>query len=427
MPDPTHPEPCGEEFARGLERLLLDLAVRLINVPGDELDGVLAEALAAVGSYADVDRITVIRYDWDAGTASATHEWCAPGIEPLIDGLQFLPYNTIWPEHAEQHRQGRQTYLPDVSALPASPFRELLLTGGTHSLIDTPLIDEGQCLGVVSLETVGRPVCWSQPHQEVLRVLAQLLINIEHRRHHDQTVRQLNRVNAINAELESFAGVVAHDLQQPLASSLGLLALVRSGRLPAEQQDALLVRAEVRLQQMSRLIDRLLRYASSGRVLGTLRPVDLDEVVDEATEGCRQLIADRGVRLHRTGLPGVYGDHARLVEVVTNLLTNAIRHTPTAQDPQIWIAGSEHDHLVALTVADDGPGIRPKDRERVLAPFDRLDGASPAPGTGLGLPIVASIVEAHGGQLELATSGAGGLLVRILLPRSAASAAGQPA
>ena len=63
----------------------------------------------------------------------------------------------------------------------------------------------------------------------------------------------------------------------------------------------------------------------------------------------------------------------------------------------------------------------------MLAPFDRLDGASPAPGTGLGLPIVASIVEAHGGQLELATSEAGGLLVRILLPCSDANAKSQPA
>lgn len=202
---------------------------------------------------------------------------------------------------------------------------------------------------------------------------------------------------------------------------------MRSGRLPTEQQDELLARAEVRLQQMSRLIDRLLRYASSGRVLGTLRPADLDAVVDEATEGCRQLIADRGVCLHRTALPGVYGNHARLVEVVTNLLTNPIRHTPTSKDPRIRIAGSAHDHLVALTVADDGPGIRPDDRERVLAPFERLDGASPAPGTGLGMPIVAGIVEAHGGQLELATSEAGGLLVRILLPRSDASAPGQTA
>lgn len=420
VPEPTPPMNPGDDLARGLADLLLDVAVRLINMPVDELNDALDEMLAAVGNHTAVDRVTVIRYDWAAGTASATHEWCAAGIAPAIDELQLLPFGALWPEFAHDHRTGKQIYIPDVLTMPPSPFRDLLVKGGTRSLLDTPLIDAGHCLGVVSMETVGRPARWSQPHRDVLRILARLLINIEHRRRHDHTVGQLRRANEINTELERFAGVVAHDLQSPLTSSLGLLSLVRSGRIPAEQQDEFLARTESGLRRMSALIQRLLRYASAGRMLGSLQPVRLDDVVDESVEACRQLIADRDARIHRTSLPSVLGDPTRLAEVVTNLITNAIRHIPPPQIPRIWVSGSETDHTVELTVADNGPGIRAEDRMRVLAPFELLDGASADPGTGLGLPIVVGIIEAHGGQLELSTSDAGGLLVRMQLPRTEA-------
>lgn len=410
----------GGADARGLERLLLDHAVRLIDVSSDQLGAALDATLAAVGAATDVDRVTVLRYDWDAETVSATHEWCADGIEPVIDQLQAVPYRTSWPEHAQQHRAGRQTYLPDVAAMPDGPLRELLLAGGTSSLLDTPLMDGGRCLGMVSLETVGRTSRWSARHQQVLTVLAQLLLNLERRRRLDETTRQLVEVSAINAELEAFAGTVAHELQTPLASALGLITLLRSGRAPAERHQELLERSEAGLTRMSQLIAELLRYAGAGRALGSLGPVALDAVVDEAVEACQRLIADRGAVLDRRALPTVQGDQLRLVEAVTNLIANAIRHTPSSETPRITISGLEHDHAVELLIADNGPGIATQDRARVLTPFTSLPGPDADPGTGLGLAIVTGIVAAHGGQLTLEDSPQGGLLVRISLPRPGA-------
>lgn len=411
----------NDELARGLERLLLDLAVRLVNVGIDELDVALGDALGAVGSQTNVDRVTVFRYDWEAGTACATYEWCAAGIEPAFDQLQRVPFEEVWPSYAQRHRQGKQTYIPDVARLPPGPFRDLLVAGGTRSVVDTPLIDGARCLGFVSLETVGRPLRWSEAHQDVLRVLAQLLVNVAHRQQHHHTELQLARVRDINTQLERFAGVVAHDLQAPLASSQGLLALVRNGRAPADQVDMLLARVDVGLQRMSGLIQQLLRYASAGHVLGTLGPVRLDEVVDDAIEACRQMISERGARIHRSALPCTVGDPLRLAEAVTNLISNAIRHTPAPQTPQIWISGTEHDHRVEVIIADDGPGIGEQDHDRALAPFEASDGSAIGPGTGLGLPIVASIIDAHDGELTLGRSEAGGLLVRIRLPRAEAN------
>lgn len=414
----TSPAAMGDDLAHGLERLLLDLAVRLINVDIEDLDEVLTDTLAAVGGHANVDRVTVFNYDWDSGTASATYEWCAPGIEPAFDELQLVPFREVWPSYAQGHRQGKQTYIPDVTSLPPGPFRNLLIDGGTRSVVDTPLIDGERCLGFVSLETVGRPARWSEEHQDVLRVLAQLLVNVEHRRHHHHTARQLARVRDFNTELERLVGVVAHDLQAPLASSQGLLALVRSGRAPADQLDTLLERVEAGLQRMSGLIQQLLRYASAGHLLGQLGAVVLDEVVDDAIEACRQLISERGAHINRTALPTAFGDQLRLTEAITNLISNAIRHTPTPETPQIWISGAELEERVELIIADNGPGIREEDRDRALSPFDALDGASSNPGTGLGLPIVAGIIDAHGGELTLSDHEAGGLLVQIHLPRA---------
>lgn len=119
-------------------------------------------------------------------------------------------------------------------------------------------------------------------------------------------------------------------------------------------------------------------------------------------------------------LAHVHGDHTRLVEVVQNLVSNALVHVPEDRTPTIHIATAPgHNGNVELQVADNGRGIPPEERDAVLKAFHRGADTKADTGTGLGIPTVHRIVTAHGGSLVLDDAPDGGLLVRVRLPGAA--------
>ncbi|MFB6173115.1 MAG: PAS domain S-box protein [Halobacteriales archaeon] len=197
--------------------------------------------------------------------------------------------------------------------------------------------------------------------------------------------RELERQNE---RLEEFTSVVSHDLRNPLNVAEGRLELAReeceSEHLPE------VARAH---ERMEALIEDLLTLAREGEV-GSLEPVDLDAVAEacwgNVDTSAATLVAETG----RT----VLADHARLQQLLENLFRNAVEHG--GDSVTITIAALED----GFAVADDGPGIPPEDRERV---FESGYSGS-AGGTGFGLAIVEQIVEAHGWEIAVGESDAGG-------------------
>lgn len=224
--------------------------------------------------------------------------------------------------------------------------------------------------------------------------------------------RQLQRSNE---ELERFAGVVAHDLRAPLTNIQGMIEIVRDGRATEDLADELLERAAANTHRLDTLVEELLRYASAGRTIGTPSRVELDAVVAEAVERLTAPIEASDARVTVGRIPPVLGDGERLVQVVQNLLSNALTHVNDDRRPEVEITGERTDGTVVLTVSDNGPGIPEWERDTVLAAFHRGAETTSA-GTGLGLATVERIVAAHGGTIALEDAPGGGLRVRIELP-----------
>jgi signal transduction histidine kinase len=224
--------------------------------------------------------------------------------------------------------------------------------------------------------------------------------------------RQLQRRNE---ELERFAGVVAHDLRAPLTNIQGMIEIVRDGRASDELADELLDRAAANTHRLDALVEELLRYASAGRTIGISSRVELDAVIAEAMERLAAAIEATGAQVSVGQIPPVLGDGERLVQVVQNLLSNALTHTAEDRRPKVEIAGERTDGSVILTVSDNGPGIPGWERDAVLAAFHR-GAETTTGGTGLGLATVERIVAAHGGTIGLEDAAGGGLRVRVELP-----------
>ena len=241
------------------------------------------------------------------------------------------------------------------------------------------------------------------------------------------------QARASEGRMRQFVADASHELRTPLTSIRGFAELYRQGAV-REPDDVgrLMQRIESEGARMGVLVEDLLQLArlDQQRPL-TVTPVDLAEVAADAVHDARALQPARPLELvldpAMAELPVVLGDEARLRQVVGNLVTNALVHTPgdvrvtVTVGEEAGLPGEEDDGgWVLVVVADEGPGMAPEDAARVFERFYRADPSRnrSAGGTGLGLAIVASLVAAHGGTVDLRTAPGQGAMFTVRLPRS---------
>jgi two-component system OmpR family sensor kinase len=227
--------------------------------------------------------------------------------------------------------------------------------------------------------------------------------------------------------MRRFVADASHELRTPLTSIRGFAELYRQGAVsePAEV-GRLMQRIEAEGARMGLLVEDLLLLArlDQQRPL-TIAPVDLAEVAGDAVHDAAAVQPERPIDLRLddslTEIPVVLGDEARLRQVVGNLVTNALTHTPPTARITVTLAEDPGSpDVVVLQVADEGPGMAREHAEHVFERFYRADTARTraAGGTGLGLSIVASLVAAHGGTVDLVTAEGRGAVFTVRLPRS---------
>ncbi len=242
------------------------------------------------------------------------------------------------------------------------------------------------------------------------------------------------QARASEERMRRFVADASHELRTPLTSIRGFAELYRQGAVGSPAETArLMQRIESEGARMGGLVEDLLQLArlDMQRPL-TLTPVDVAELAGDAVDDARALQPGRPVSLHvddtMTEVPVVLGDEARLRQVVGNLVTNALVHTPQTAPVTIWLGEdtSAGGDRVVLQVADEGPGMAPEDAARVFERFYRADASRSraAGGTGLGLSIVAALVAAHGGDVSLDTAPGRGAAFTVRLPRSGPDVAG---
>ncbi len=216
-------------------------------------------------------------------------------------------------------------------------------------------------------------------------------------RHVDEMAEHLE---ALERARGTFIAKISHDLRTPLTVVRGYAyTLGRHERSPVAR--ARLRRIELETDRLAALVDDLMTVseASAGALRLDLRLEDATAALDEVAERLGTLAEGREVRLvRRDGLgPGtVRADRRRLVQILTNLTTNAINHAPPGT--AVVLGATIAEGRVEISVADEGPGVDPRQAERLLQPFER--GEESLSGTGLGLAIARDLVDAHGGQLQ---------------------------
>ncbi len=212
--------------------------------------------------------------------------------------------------------------------------------------------------------------------------------------------RAEQKLERTNANLEEFAYVTSHDLQEPLRAMASYSQLLEKRYKDKLDQDAkdfigFIVEAADRMQT---LIADLLAYSRAGRKGLKMSRVNCNEVVRGVTEGLSQAIEDAGATVSYEDLPAVAGAEVAFTQVFQNLIGNALKfHGP--QPPEIRIAATRGYNEWIFSVSDNGIGMEPKYAEKIFKVFQRLHSRSEYDGTGIGLSICRKIVENWGGRI----------------------------
>ncbi|HEY9748557.1 MAG TPA: ATP-binding protein, partial [Allocoleopsis sp.] len=379
----------------------------------------------------------VLRYDFAAGAAEVLGN-SSNGPDSFLAVGTRLPLASVLPNlepsshlrltspapHSTPNGDAAFAQATAPDNLPCAADRENCLTLRLKS--ENALIGELRLLGCQMAELTPE-------HQDITQEVAnQLAIALEQaqlREQLQQNATELERrvlertaqLQAANTELEAFGYSVSHDLRAPLRAMQGF-----TQALMEDYQDALdpvgqdyARRISNAAQRMDTLIEDLLTYSRLSRAELELQPINLNSLVSHVMAQLDLEIRQSQAQITvATPLLSVMGHFVTLVQVITNLLMNAMKFVESGVSPQIKIWTTAQPHHVRLWIEDNGIGIAPEHQERIFRVFERLHGVEAYPGTGIGLAIVRKGLERMGGQVGVEPAPAKGSRFWLELPKT---------
>ena len=408
-------EPAVRRFARETETLAE--VARIISSSLD-IDEVYERFAREVGKVISFERISITEID----RATATYRLLYVSGKEVWDRPPgaVIPLRGSFTERVA--RSGTSLLLlmsEDDSPEGRMPSLRHGIEVGFLSFIAVPMITKGEVVGIMHLRSSRENAFTERDRRLAESVGAEIASAFANARLYEQLRLQAEELGRSNAELEQFAYVASHDLQEPLrmiSSYVQLLARRYKGRLDADADEFISFAADG-ASRMQLLIEALLTYSRVGTRELQPEKTDLNVVFDEAAANLRVAVEECGAVVARGDLPTITADSQQMLRLLQNLLSNAIKFR-SGDPPRVYVSCRQAGNDWLLSVSDNGIGIPPEHRQRVFLVFQRLHGRGEYEGTGIGLAICKRIVERHHGRIWVGEGPGSGSVFHFTLPGS---------
>ncbi|MHC5733713.1 GAF domain-containing protein [Nostoc sp.] len=443
--DITNRKRANEELKRQNLRSQLFAEITLKIRESLQIDEILQTTVTEVQKLLQADRVLIFQL-WPDGSGTVVQEAVLPGWPVILGENIFDP--CFKAEYLERYRQGRVSAIEDIEAAHIQPcHREFLQQFAVRANLVVPILVRDGIWGLLLAHQCAAPRQWNNFETELLQQLAnQIGIALSQAQLLEKQTQQSQELARSNAELEQFAYVASHDLQEPLrmvTSYLQLLERRYKHQLDANA-DQFITYAVDGARRMQTLINDLLNYSRVSTRGQPFLLVDCSVVLEQAIANLQLAIADSRAVVTYDTLPQVMADATQLTQLFQNLIANAIKFCHN-QQPRIHIgvakgaggaggaeeageageAGEENTTSSPSTlpvpspqspvpspqspvptqneylfwVRDNGIGLESQYAERIFIIFQRLHGRNRYPGTGIGLAICKKIIERHDGRI----------------------------
>lgn len=311
------------------------------------------------------------------------------------------------------------------------------------SYLGVPIPSGGEIVGVISVQSTDEENRFTEADERLLATIASSLgVSLYNAKLFEEASHARAAAEEADAAKSSFLSTVSHELRTPLTSVLGFAKIIRrrleerlfpiipeDDRKIAQAKKQVIENLDVVVsegERLTKLIDDVLDLAKieAGKFTWNMASVSMGEVIDRATSATSSLFEAKKLTLVRDiepDLPAVTGDQDRLIQVVINLISNAVKFTDTGS---IKCAARRDGEELLISVTDSGIGIAPADQPKVFEKFKQVgDTLTDKPkGTGLGLPICKEIIEYHGGHIWVESEPGKGSTFSFSIPAANASA-----
>ncbi len=406
-------------------QLLADITLKIRQTLN--LDEILQTAVAEVQRLLRVERVLLFQLSPDGVGGSVVKEAVLPGWDAVLG--QGITDDCFGETYLERYQQGRIYQIPDLDRFNDHRcLADFLLQFQVKAKLVIPIVVRAQLWGLLIAHQCSRPRNWTDFEVDLMQLLAnQIGIALAQSQLLHRETQQRQALARSNDELQQFAYVASHDLQEPLrmiSSYLQLLERRYREQLDSEAQEFIhyAVDGAARMQTLIRALLEYSRVSTRGQPFGA---VDLETVLDEAIANLKLAIADAQAVITHDPLPTLRGDASQLMQLLQNLISNALKFR-AERPPHIHVGVSKSDPHWTIWVRDNGIGIEPEYRDRIFLIFQRLHTRTEYPGTGIGLALCKKIVERHGGQIWLESQPGEGSTFFLTLPVEATPSAGDP-
>lgn len=383
---------------KSMQQILTRISIDYINTPLDENEEVIQVSLEEMGLVVNADRAYIFHYDHDRKVLSNTHEFVAEGITPEIENLQDIPVRLL-PEIYEAHQQGKTYQIEDVSKLKKPSQKKFFEAQEIKNLITVPMMTNQKTIGFVGFDSVKKIRKYTQEEVNLLKVYAELLVNIKRRAENQRILNQsLSKTISQNNRLKDFSFITSHNIRSSVANLLGLTSLIEEDPQNKEYI-RMLIATTKGLDQTIRNLNELV---SIEKEQITTREINIRNLVEKEVivhkrmmeEKSIEILQDIPVDITIKSIP-VYWE-----SIIFNLVSNAITHGASEKAKPIEITASKQKGLFTFSVKDYGKGI-PQDvqKEEPFKLGSRLHGESK--GQGMGLFLVKNHVEMVGASIEI--------------------------